>query len=490
LFADLRTGMTAGAIAVALAIMSPAFRLITADVMLEGLGAALSCLCVYCYLRARETPERTLWWRLLALSLTALFFEKTNFWLLTVAPLALAFMFDEPGRIRTILVRLRDGAGALRGEWRTPLTAAAIVLAALVIAIGIHGPLSIQVLGHNVSLYPPGNLLTLAYALQFIRMAIAWRAHRDAFEETFGPRLMQLFYWHALPVTVSFLMPRRLLTFLWYVGPTHYHAPGYNPLQAARGQWSAFENGFHVAPWAAVLAAAGIALALLMLRRAGPPLRTVALVGLIGGAAVVLHPQQQFRFQTTILPPLWILAGAGWAMLLELSMSWLPRHAAGALMAAAVLALIIGQTGYPPSAMAYVSAIHPRQGTSDYAMHQAYRPHLDGSRRVAFIYSGGPSSFFKWTMIEHCKCRADVDQPPLRYGLNRAEMEAATASWLAGTRAELIVAIMEARPHERIGRAPGAMLGQFDALGAQSAFVKTQTLNVPDYAEITIWRRP
>jgi hypothetical protein len=37
-----RSGLTAGALAVTFALASPAFRLITADVMLEGLGAALT----------------------------------------------------------------------------------------------------------------------------------------------------------------------------------------------------------------------------------------------------------------------------------------------------------------------------------------------------------------------------------------------------------------------------------------------------------------
>jgi 4-amino-4-deoxy-L-arabinose transferase-like glycosyltransferase len=87
LFTDRYTGTVAGALAVTFAIASPAFRLITADVMLEGLGAALTATCLYLYLRARAERDRGSLWRALALALTVLFFEKSNYWVLTFVPL-------------------------------------------------------------------------------------------------------------------------------------------------------------------------------------------------------------------------------------------------------------------------------------------------------------------------------------------------------------------------------------------------------------------
>lgn len=89
-------------------------------------------------------------------------------------------MLDEPGRVRAILAALRGGIGALRCEWRRPLTLAAALAFAVVIAIALHGPLALPLFGRSVSLYPPGNLLTLAYALLFIRIAAA-QPRRDRF---------------------------------------------------------------------------------------------------------------------------------------------------------------------------------------------------------------------------------------------------------------------------------------------------------------------
>ncbi len=489
LFADLRTNLSAGAIAVTFAAMSPAFRLITADVMLEGLGAALCCLCVYLYPRARDAPDRRLNWRLLALALTALFFEKYNYWFLTAAPLALAFALDEPQRLRTILSRIRDSASALRDEWRNPIVLAFLSVLAAVVAIRLHGPLAVPLFGRPVSLYPPNNLLTVAYALLFVRIVMAWRANRRTVEETIGPRLQQIVYWHALPVAASLLIPKRLAPFIWFLSPTHHHGAPYDPARAALLQWDAFAQGFHVAPWAGALAGLGIVLAIIMLRRAGAPLRTVALTGLIGAAAVVLHPQQQYRFQATVLPALWIMASAGWAMLLALLVARLPRLAGQAVAAAAVAALIVAQFGYPPHAKAYVVAIHPRGDISNYGSFEAFWPHVEGARSIGFISTTGGTPLYRWMARERCQCRKDIDQPFSNIAASRDEIRIAAAEWIARTRAETIVALTEAEPRGIWAANRDRIQGQFDALAQQDRFVKTATLTAPGYREITVWRR-
>lgn len=490
LFPDALSGAFAGAVAVAFALVSPAFRLITADIMLEGLGAALACLSIYFYLRAREEPQRNLWWRLLALTLTALFFEKFNYWLLTLVPLAVAYAMDEPARVRAILSKLRDGMGALRGELHQPLTLAALLALAAVIAILMHGPVTLTVFGSRVSLHPPGSLTTLAYALIFARIATVWWPHRAAIDAELGTALRQLVYWHALPVALSFLIPKRLAPFLWYIGPTHHHGRAYSPWRAAQAQWDGIAAGFHVAPRIAVFAAAGVVLSLVMLRRAGPPLRAVALVALIGAAVVVLHPQQQLRFITTVMPPLWILAGAGWALLFGLIAARLPRPAAAALAAAGVIALAVAQAGYKPADKAYDVAIHPKPGTaSDYEVFKLYRPYIDGTQRLAVLFSTGRNAFFKWTMGEHCKCRREVEQPFGMLRLGREELRKLTESWLASTGADTIVAVVDAKPPSRYGLGHDGMTGQFDALERQTRFVKIASHTAPGVGDVTIWRR-
>src|SRR5262249_56610510 len=91
-----RDGAVAGAVAGAFAVASPAFRAISADAMLEGLGAGLTALALWLYLRACEAPHAYPRWRALAIALTLLFLQKQNYWLLTVVALVLAFVGTAP----------------------------------------------------------------------------------------------------------------------------------------------------------------------------------------------------------------------------------------------------------------------------------------------------------------------------------------------------------------------------------------------------------
>jgi hypothetical protein len=122
LFPDRLTGVIAGAIALVFAFASPAFRLITADVMLEGLGAALTAFCFYAYLRALAEPDQGRWWGALALGLVVLFFEKSNYWVLAIIPLAIDFFGREwpvgyrsgvPGSQRSTCARHSAGLRAI-----------------------------------------------------------------------------------------------------------------------------------------------------------------------------------------------------------------------------------------------------------------------------------------------------------------------------------------------------------------------------------------
>ena len=88
-FEDPTLGAVAGVAAVSLVATSPALALISTDVMLEGLGSGLSAMSLWAFMAAREKPAETWRWRLLAVALTLLFFEKYNYWALVVASVAL-----------------------------------------------------------------------------------------------------------------------------------------------------------------------------------------------------------------------------------------------------------------------------------------------------------------------------------------------------------------------------------------------------------------
>lgn len=80
-------GNWAGLLAAVFILASPAHRAFATDTMLESLGACLTLMCLYYYLRAVQQPAPG-GGRALALCLTALFFEKFNYWMIVVLPLA------------------------------------------------------------------------------------------------------------------------------------------------------------------------------------------------------------------------------------------------------------------------------------------------------------------------------------------------------------------------------------------------------------------
>ena len=172
-----------------------------------------------------------------------------------------------------------------------------------------------------VSLYPPENLMTFAYALLFARAALAWHRHRAAFDaalgSAFGSAGPILFYWHVVPVAISFLLPKRLASFLWFVGPANVDPQlAYDPIGGALLYWRAFVEGFHVAPWVAVLAVVLAMIGMFGMWRT-PLARGVIVFAAWSMIAVIAHPQHQGRFLASWVFAVWICAGAGAGVLFE-----------------------------------------------------------------------------------------------------------------------------------------------------------------------------
>jgi hypothetical protein len=207
----------------------------------------------------------------------------------------------------------------------------------LVIALYARGPTVLHVFGTRISLYPPENLVTIVWWVLFLRGARLWRANRAAIDKI-GIAGRRLFYWHAVPIAVSFLLPKRLATFLWYVGPTHYAEGAYNPLHASGTQWLAFSQGFHVAAWTATLVIVLAMVAAARLPQLARGARAVVFLAALSVLAVVLHPQQQWRFQTTWLFAVWALAGVGGAIIL----AWLTSSLPGLLRIGVAAAVVAG----------------------------------------------------------------------------------------------------------------------------------------------------
>ena len=495
LFADRLTGNVAGTIAVTFALASPAFRLITADVMLEGLGAALTALCLYAYIRVCTQIDHARWWGILAVALTFLFFEKYNYWILTAIPLGIAYLSEDVTGwftwIREHLAKVNIRTTA-RSAARDPYLVAATVLFCVVIALYAHGPAAINAFGQRVSLYPPENLVTIIWWVLFTRATLLWRKYREPFDATIGTAGGRLFYWLLLPIAVSFLIPKRLSAFLWYVGPPPYAGGTYNPLRALASQWEAFSYGFHVAPWAAVLVVALATVAAVRIGRLAPAGRAVLFLAALSAVAVVVHHQQQWRFQTSWLFSVWILAGAGGAIVLSYITSRLKTITRVTVMAAVVAGIALSESRQAWTPIAYAAAIHPRLGPSDLDLSKAYLPYVRGLKKVGFITTFPRSVFFAWTLHEDCRCQARVEMPWLVPLQSRKQYRQVAADWLRYTQAERVVVIdapsLFSLP--TLGFTYERLSGQIDAIAHDGRFERIATEPVPTLgATITIWRR-
>ena len=515
LFFDRASGLVAAALTATLTIASPGFRLLACDVMLECLGSALTAAALWAYLRAKEqqaihdaapanAQEDTECklagcWRLLAIILTLLFFEKGNYWGLTVGSLAIAAVAEAPRRwiaeAREIAQRL-DFRFARRLT-RDPWVLAAAGLAAIIIAIYQGGPSKVTLFGQVVSLYPPENLVTVAYAVVFVRIAVGWRSMRGDLDRSLRPAGRALLYWHAVPVAVSFLLPKRLTSFLWFVGPSNA-SPGtaFDLLGGVRVYWQAFVDGFCPAPWVGSLAIALFVFALVRVRSMRPGAIAVFALALMSFVAVVAHPQHQPRFLASWVFAVWIGAGAGAAMLISRLMRAQPRLIAAA--ASAIVAALAFTGWRPPSPTAYAATIHPRGGESDLDLVRpvlpdllsSFPPDLGRASHLAYAATFGESELFRWFIREQCHCKAEIDKPWISGLATREQVREAMHSRLASSDAPVFLVVDapdKVGELAALGWTHDRMAGIMDAMLAQDRYVRVAAHAI-EGGEVSVWR--
>jgi hypothetical protein len=495
LFSARWTGNVAGALAVTFALASPAFRLIGADVMLEGPGAGLTAFCLYAYIRARSKNEgeSERWWGVLAIALTVLFFEKYNYWLMTALALAIAhFSEDLAGWAKwTRTHAAKVAPGAAHAIIRDPFIIAIACLVVLDIVIYASHPTTVTLLGFHVSVRDAWqDVETAIWAVLFVRAALLWRQHRKVFDSAAGFAGRRIFYWHLCPIAVSFLIPKRLSGFLWYIG-SHWGEQPYRPLAAASWQWLGFSQGFHVAPWVAMLVV-GLAVAgAVGVSRLTLGARAVLILATLSAAAVVLHPNQEWRFQASWIFSVWILAGAGGALLLSLLTARLRTFARVAITAAAIAGLAVAESRYGWTDMAYATASHPQPGDpSDLDFAKAYLPYVHGAGKVGFLTTLPETNFFEWTLRTNCRCEVKAYVPELQPFESREQYRTATTAWLMHVPLDVIV-VIDAPSYEEAdaGKTYDTLSGQIDAIKQDSRFQSVATVPVPSLkSTITIFR--
>jgi len=323
----------AALVAASCVLASPAHRAFSTDVMLESLGAGLTTAVLFLYAVALDDRRRSTAIAL-GLALTLLFFEKYNYWLIAVLGIGGAWLLENHNFVWARARAFRWRA-FLRSELANPLVIASLTIFALGVAIALRGPDEIRVFGRQVGLQPPHNIFTLAYALAFVRAALAIRSAgwRPA------PGLPSaIWWWHVLPVAASFLIPKRLGPFVKFLSPSNFGDAPTRPIPGALVFH--LENlGRYYHPSVPLFVAA-VLLAIIGFRLGPklPAMRAVLGVLIVGGALTFLHPNQKSRFLHTWIPALWITAGVGAARLAGRARARLRTPAAASLAIACTAA--------------------------------------------------------------------------------------------------------------------------------------------------------
>ncbi|MGI9172750.1 MAG: hypothetical protein ACR2F0_05505 [Chthoniobacterales bacterium] len=425
-------GNAAGIIAATMILASPALRAYALDIMLESLGSGLTLMAIYFYAVAREEAPAVRTWRRLALTLTILFFEKYNYWLLVVLALAATELIRRRGadfQRATARLRRSDWRRALRAEARQPFTWLCLLLSLGALAILMFHPAPISLGGKAVSLYPPNNLLTLAYFALFLRLLLArafWRAQDSA--------RRQILLWHCLPVAISFLLPRRLGVFIWFLGPFNKDERTVVPLaEATRSYFHWIVSDYHVAPWSALLAVIFFVLAVLSFSRLRPGGRALILFVGIAAVLTLLHPNQKSRYLHSWWPAVWVVGAAGLTTCLRdtgRSRRPLVATAAVALLAAQVPAML--QPG-----RASETGLRGESG-SLLDLSDAYLSQLSGDRSLAIFSTVPCTQFLLWTYHERFPAADQIEFPLQAYPLSPNEVQSRVLQWAATTHAQTI----------------------------------------------------
>ena len=280
----------------ALLLSSPHLLAYATVTMTEMLGALGQLIVLLCYVRYRQAG-RPADARAFALSLTALFFIKYNYFLLLAGPLVLYEWLDRTpgwGVTRRIAGLWRWAGHALS----SPAGAfVALYLVALLVILGTGG-FQFRILGQRVSVRSIGNS---GHVVLYLLLARLWYLHRHRRIDwgrlmSADPLVRPLVIWFAVPVTI------------WMASPYPNHIRDFANLVINRplGEptveagtavyLDALRNAYFYSEWimAAVIAAGSAAA--VRYRRQPPVVQWLILAIPLQLAAIALHQTRFPRF--------------------------------------------------------------------------------------------------------------------------------------------------------------------------------------------------
>jgi hypothetical protein len=491
-----RGGNLAGLTAALFIAASPAFRAYAVDVMLESLGAGLTLAALYFYLRAVQTRPDAVWpGRLLGLALTALFFYKYNYWMLTALALAGAALSAQlPAFWRALWGRVRgfDVWGLLRRERRRPWVYLLAAPAALVAAVALRGDRPFEWAGRRFSLYPPYTLLTIVYAVVFLRLALWWRREGFRASGRLNGALRGVARWHLVPAACWFLNPKAVGYFLWFVGPTNTDAgQKFNPAGGVADYLGWMQTDYHLGLGA--LLAAAVLFGCAVAGRLRPGGRAILWLALLSFALTVLHPNHKARNLHSWLPALWAGAGVGLAAFVHgrTAAAWPRLRPALAAAAALAVVLILAPAALAPG-RAMEGGPHAEY-PSQLAVTDWYLPQLDDAHRATVLCAVPMHTLAEWTFLERY---GSLDRrEDTRFGFADAEADDRRGfeQWLGATPTDAVV-YLEPAPGGYAWGAPGEQENRMaklrDTLYAQQSFRLVASRDFPELScRATVWKR-
>lgn len=445
---DRGRGVAAGLFAWSTVLSSPAHQAFGTDLMLESLGAALTLLALDAWVAWRQTGERRAA-RALAFALSALLFEKYNYYLLVIAGLGAASFARSPADFVHVVSAARSFLRGASTSKTPPLSAlsalsplrrvgARVALAigacALVVAAWTlaTGGTAFELLGRRVSLHSPSGPLTFAWAAMLVSLAFVWKPTGRRLFDEMTPFARTLSVGHGLPLALFGLLPGRLDQFASYVSPTNTptaSAAAAETLEAFARWWTG-----HYTPFAgAAIAAFALACIATFRRRDDALIRAVASFVGVGALLILLHPHHQSRFLHTWIAGVWILGGVGLACAAGVF-----GHSASRFVA--IAAAVVWTALHVP----HMAGAGRSQG-AEYAPHGAstleIAARIDDARNIerpiAFVTRLPMQAVLGW-IVKSSLIRPDA---PLHVAPADLETPEALESWLAGIDRPRVVVI-------------------------------------------------
>lgn len=490
-------GTVAGLLAALLVLVSPAQRAFATDVMLESLGACLTLASLFFYVRTVQS-HRVGAARALALTLTALFFCKYNYWLLVVFGLG-ADWFSTHRDACWAEIRRQASSGNgrrwLNREAKHPLTWLLVTLVVVIVMIAVTGGTDLELFGRRVSVHSGANLVTVAYALFFLRLFFWYRrTGRDRIRRS-DPRIQRLVFWHVLPVSLWFLWPQKLFSFLWVNDPSAN--AGAHPQHSLLGgydfYWSCLVRDYHAGAWSAliVMALVAVAVGAALQKRLQPGASAILWLSLLSALLTSHHPYHESRFLHSWIPAIWVAAGIGAGCLVR------RRSPGGSVVFRPVFAVLTGAlaAAHFPALVAPAHApeggLHPGSA-SILDVTDGYLPALANSRRAA-VFSNVPMKFLaQWTYLQRYGRAKRLETEIRDFDPRASDNTPAFQTWIDATPSDTVVYVDFPPATTFFTPVPGGEgLGQIGALLArQHTFRLWQRMTFPEYGcAVTVWRR-